>query len=123
MSMHTEEEPPTPSASSAAANIAIARDSSNEDVTTASQIPVGSTGLSLLIKASNSSLQPMTPPQEITVDEARSKPTFVKWLTLGAGKIIRYANNDYMKGGDDEKQMEEKLLKRIIQVTTQNKKS
>lgn len=114
MLMHTKEEPPMPSASSAAANIAIARDSSNEDVTTASRIPVGSNGISLLIKASDSSLQPMTPPQEITVDEARSKPTFAKLCTLGARKIIRYANNDYMKGGDDEKQMEEKLLKRII---------
>jgi hypothetical protein len=48
MSMHTEEEPPTPSAPSAAANIVIARDSSNQDVTTASRIPVDSNGISLL---------------------------------------------------------------------------
>ena len=56
------------------------------------------------------------------MDEARNKPTFVRWLNLDDGKILKYANNDYIKGGDDEKQVEEKLLKRIIQVTNQNKK-
>ena len=56
------------------------------------------------------------------MDEARNKPTFVRWLNLDDGKILKYANNDYIKGGDDEKQVEEKLLKRIIQVANQNNK-
>ena len=63
----------------------------------------------------------MASPQ-ITLDEARGKPTFVRWLNLADGKILKYANYDYIKGGDDEKQVEEKLLKRIIQVANQNKK-
>ena len=133
--MLMEDKTPTLSALSAAAIIAIATlEASNKDVSTASRIPVGSNGISLLVTATanaaptimthpsaSDSSQPMASPQ-ITLDEARGKPTFVRWLNLADGKILKYANYDYIKGGDDEKQVEEKLLKRIIQVANQNKK-
>ena len=118
--MSMEDKTPTPSASSAAAIIAIAsREALNKDVSTASQILTGSNGISLLLTAAanaaptimtnppaSDSSQPMASPQ-ITVDEARGKPTFVQWLNMADGKILKYANTDYIKGGDDEQQVEE----------------
>jgi hypothetical protein len=67
--------------------------------------------------ASNT-LQPM-PPSQITFDEVRGKSTFQRWMKMNNGNELEYGNYKFQKGVKGE---EERLLKRLMTLTTNNQK-
>ena len=56
------------------------------------------------------------------MDEARGKPTFLRWMKLSDGESLAYGNLTFRKGGDDDKKEEERLLKRLVSVANINNK-